>query len=151
MLVSRAARRPHTIDLVRLHALCEANYARLLRLFPDYQQCNQRDFEVAAARVRLEVLERNRYTTFFRLLQSQAEARWLGSLDVELRAYHDARMLEVNRFQSRRSVRGRYPYPNAEMFQEDEKLQQNLFLAEWLEHCLANGRTPATGVGFSLA
>lgn len=151
MLVSRAARRPHTIDLVRLHALCEANYARLLRLFPDYQQCNQRDFEVSAARVRIEVLERNRYTTFFRLLQSQAEARWLGSLDVELRAYHDARMLEVNRFQSRRSVRGRYPYPNAEMFQEDEKLQQNLFLAEWLEHCLANGRTPATGVGFSLA
>ncbi|GAB3318931.1 DUF1249 domain-containing protein [Haliea atlantica] len=151
MVVSRAARRPHTIDLVRLHALCEANYARLLRLFPDYQQCNQREFEVSGARVRLEVLERNRYTTFFRLLQSHGEARWLGSLDVELRAYHDARMLEVNRFQSRRSVRGRYPYPNAEMFQEDEKLQQNLFLAEWLEHCLANGRTPATGVGFSLA
>jgi len=151
MVVQRAARRSYSVDLAHLHALCEANYARLLRLFPDYEQSNQREFQVAAARIRLEVLERSRYTTFFRLRQSHAEARWLGDLGIELRAYHDARMLEVNRFQARRSVLGRYAYPNAEMFQEDEKLQQNHFLAEWLEHCLANGRTPVTGSGFSFA
>jgi uncharacterized protein YqiB (DUF1249 family) len=26
------------------------------------------------------------------------------------------------------------------MFQQDEKFQQNRFLADWLEHCLQNGR-----------
>ena len=33
------------------------------------------------------------------------------------------------------------------MHQQDEKYQQNRFLAEWLEHCLANGRS---GVEFTL-
>jgi uncharacterized protein YqiB (DUF1249 family) len=27
------------------------------------------------------------------------------------------------------------------MFQQDEKSQQNRFLADWLEHCLHNGRS----------
>jgi len=34
----------------------------------------------------------------------------------------------------------RYTYPNDNMYQEDEKLQQNRFLSDWLEHCLQNGR-----------
>lgn len=139
------------MDLTQLHAFCEANYARLLRVFPDYEQCNLREFQLGAARVQLEVMERSRYTTFIRLRQHHAEARWLGDLTVELRAYHDARMLEVNRFQSRRSACGRYPYPNADMFQEDEKLQQNRFLAEWLEHCLANGLARLAGSGYRVA
>ena len=52
----------------------------------------------------------------------------------------DARMVEVGMFQSHRRIAGRYNYPNARMYQQDEKLQQNRFLADWLEHCLANGR-----------
>jgi uncharacterized protein YqiB (DUF1249 family) len=37
------------------------------------------------------------------------------------------------------------------MFAQDEKYQQNRFLADWLEHCLLNGRAaldvgaPVTG------
>lgn len=142
MPVQRARRRPFKTDIVRLHALCEANYARLLRLFPDYEQGNLREFAVGPARVRIEVLERSRYTTFFRLHQSHAEDRWLGHLVVDVRAYHDAGMLEVGAFQSHRQVQARYGYPNAQMFQQDEKTQQNQFLTDWLEHCLANGRAP---------
>lgn len=146
--MQRVKKQPFKIDLVRLHALCEANYARLLRLFPDYEQSNTREFSVGTAKVRLEVLERSRYTTFFRLHQSHAEDRWLGHLVVDVRAYHDAGMLEVGAFQSHRQIQARYNYPNSRMFQQDEKLQQNQFLADWLEHCQANGRA-ATPAGYS--
>ena len=83
---------------------------------------------------------RCRYTTIFRIEQKYGESRWLGQLRLEVRAYHDARMLEVGMFQSHRRVAARYEYPNAKMFSQDEKYQQNCFLADWLEHCLHNGR-----------
>jgi len=129
------------LDLKVLHAVCEANYVRLLRLFPDYENCNSRDFLVGSAAVRLTVVERCRYTTIFRIEQQRGESRWLGQLRVEVRAYHDARMLEVGMFQSHRRVAARYDYPNDKMFAQDEKYQQNRFLSDWLEHCLLNGRS----------
>jgi uncharacterized protein YqiB (DUF1249 family) len=49
-------------------------------------------------------------------------------------------MLEVGAFQSYRQVSAKYKYPNDKMFAQDEKSQQNRFLADWLEHCLQNGR-----------
>lgn len=136
--------RKHTVklDLKELHAICEVNYARLLRLFPDYESSNFRALIVGSASVRLEVIERCRYTTIFQLHQQQAESRWLRKLRIEVRAYHDVGMLEVGMFQSHRSVAARYGYPNDNMFQQDEKYQQNRFLADWLEHCLQNGRVP---------
>ncbi len=152
----RAKKKPFKLDLAEMHAVCEANYARLLRLFPDYEKANTREFLVADARVQLEVTERCRYTTIFRILQqpmltqsngmqrtgeAPAEAPWLGSIRAEVRAYHDATMLEVGSFQSHRRIQARYQYPNDKMYQQDEKCQQNRFLADWLEHCLQNGRT----------
>jgi uncharacterized protein YqiB (DUF1249 family) len=136
-----ALKKRFKLDLAELHAICEVNYARLIRLFPDYENTNAREFSVGSARVSLEVIERCRYTTIFRLSQQHAEERWLGALRVEVRAYHDAHMLEVGAFQSHRRVAARYAYPNARMHQQDEKSQQNRFLAEWLEHCLQNGRS----------
>ena len=127
------------LDLQALHAICEANYARMLRLFPEYENCNIREFQVGTARVRLEVTERCRYTTMFKIQQSQAPSRWLGQLNIEVRAYHDASMLEVGMFQSHRRIAAHYQYPNDKMFQQDEKYQQNCFLADWLEHSLQNG------------
>ena len=77
-------------DLIELHAVCEANYVRLLRLFPDYENCNARELLVGSAKVRLNVVERCRYTTIFQLHQQRGESRWLGLLRIEVRAYHDA-------------------------------------------------------------
>ncbi len=142
--MQQAKRKRFKLDLRELHALCEANYARLLRLFPDYETSNSREFVVGSAKVRLDVVERCRYTTIFHLHQQQAEARWLGRLRVEVRAYHDAGMLEVGMFQSHRQVAARYNYPNEQMFQQDEKSQQNRFLADWLQHCLQNGLSSQT-------
>ena len=139
--MQRAAKKAYRLDLASLHAVCEANYARLLRLFPDYQTRNLCEFRLGEARVRIEVLERSRYTTIFRLFQARQDEQWLGSLRVELRAYHDAGMLEVGTFQSHRRVEGRYAYPNDQMHQQDEKHQQNHFLAEWFSHCLENGHS----------
>ena len=138
-----AKNKTYKLDLSGLHAVCEANYARLLQLFPDYETCNSREFSLGAVKVNFEVVERCRYTTFFRLHQHPSDAPLLGHLRIEVRAYHDARMLEVGVFQSHRPVNARYEYPNKGMYQQDEKSQQNLFLADWLEHCLNNGRISA--------
>jgi len=135
--------RQFSIDIADLHAVCEANYARLLRLFPAYETTNCREFHVGPSRVLIEVVQRSRYTTIFRLHQQQADGRWLGNLRVEVRAYHDAAMLEVGSFQSHRRIQPKYQYPNEKMFQQDEKSQQNRFLADWLEYCLANGHSSA--------
>jgi uncharacterized protein YqiB (DUF1249 family) len=140
LVLQKQKKRLFKVDLTELHAVCDANYARLLRLFPDYENCNSRNLLVGTAKVRLTVVERCRYTTIFHIHQQCAESRWLGLLHVEVRAYHDARMMEVGVFQSHRRVAARYEYPNDQMFAQDEKFQQNRFLAEWLEHCLHNGR-----------
>lgn len=133
-------KKPFKHDLTELHGICDANYARLMRLFPDYESCNSRELLVGSAKVRLVVIERCRYTTVFHVHQQRAESRWLGRLRVEVRAYHDVRMLEVMVFQSARQVAPRYQYPNDHMFAQDEKYQQNRFMADWLEHCLQTGR-----------
>lgn len=139
----------YAVDLRGLHALCEANYARLLRLFPDYETCNSKHFRLAAAQVHIDVIERSRYTTLFRLRSSRvasgAEPIGTEPLDIEVRAYHDAGMLEVVNFQQRGRTEGRYSYPNPSMHQQDEKNQQNAFLADWLSHCLHFGEADLKG------
>ncbi|MEH6568249.1 MAG: DUF1249 domain-containing protein [Halioglobus sp.] len=141
-----ARKKSYKLNLSDLHAVCEANYVRLLRLFPDYETSNSREFMVGSAKVRIEVVERCRYTTFFRIHQYQCESPLLGDLRIDVRAYHDARMLEVGTFQSRGQIAPRYAYPNEDMYQQDEKSQQNRFLADWLEHCHHSGHvsTPVT-------
>ena len=141
----------YSVDLAALHATCESNYARLMRLFPDYETANVREFQLSnGQRVRIEVVERCRYTTLMKVSQHVGQAverlegldaldSWLMAPRFDVRAYHDARMLEVTAFQSRRQVRARYDYPNADMHAPDEKAQQNIFLAEWLSHCIEQG------------
>ncbi len=141
MMLQRVEKKSFKLDLAEMHAVCETNYVRLLRLFPDYENTNTRSFSVGDARVMLEVIERCRYTTIFALHQHHEHDSWLGRLRVEVRAYHDASMLEVGMFQSHRKIAARYQYPNERMYQQDEKSQQNRFLADWLEHCLHNGRS----------
>ena len=97
----------YRVDLRELQALYAANYARVLRLFPEYEGRNARQFCVGAARVRIDVIERTRYPTVFRLqcLRAAADAEagaapaagaeWLAPLRIDARAYHDAGLLEV--------------------------------------------------------
>ncbi len=130
----------YKLSLSSLHATCEANYARFLRVFPGYEQANERTIALDHARIALTVTERCRYTTTFKIKQLIGSApEWAKSFELDVRAYHDARMLEVRSFQGSRHIQGLYRYPNKTMLQKDEKVQQNQFVAEWLEHVLAKG------------
>ncbi|MGX5221052.1 DUF1249 domain-containing protein [Pseudomonas segetis] len=134
----------YRVDLVELQTACEANYARLMRLLPAMRE------EPSARRVAvsqgekllgvlaLDVLENCPYTSTIRVRQEHS-LPWLPVPALEVRVYHDARMAEVVGAESSRRFRGVYPYPNADMHQPDEKTQLNLFLGEWLSHCLACG------------
>ena len=59
--------------------------------------------------------------------------------NLDVRIYHDVRSAEVIRFDQHRNFRFRYPTPNDNMFQPDEKSQINKFLGELLTHCIEHG------------
>ena len=141
-LIANQSRQKYRVSLAELHAVCEANYRRFMRAFPDYERTNETVLLLDQARVVISVMERNRYTTTFKVLQLMApDYQWTRSMELELRAYHDAQMLEVLAFQRHRRIKPRYPYPNEPMFQKDEKQQQNQFVADWLEYLLAHARS----------
>ena len=68
----RRLRKGYHIDLSDLHAQCEANYHRLMRLFPGYEQKTRCIFEAGDAQIELEVTARDRYTTDMRLRYQSA-------------------------------------------------------------------------------
>ena len=137
-------RERYRVDLAGLQAACEANYARLMRLLPG-MRTEQRSRRIAMTQadqmlgvLTLEVIQASPYTTTLRVSQEHS-LPWLPVPRMEVQVYHDARMAEVISAEHARRLRGIYPYPNAHMHQPDEKAQLNLFLGEWLSHCLACG------------
>lgn len=143
-MVVNKQRDRYRVDLVGLQSACEANYARLLRLLPDMRNAPAaRRIAVTQGEqmlgvLTLEVLMACPYTTTLRVGQ-ELSLPWLPVPQLEVQVYHDARMAEVIGAQHARRFRGIYPYPNALMHQPDEKAQLNVFLGEWLSHCLACG------------
>lgn len=133
----------YTVDLPRHMAQCDANYWRLRCLLPDLARDDRRVFGVDwagwAAQVDIDVTERSPYTTTLRVRQS-GPCRWSGGQELTVRMYHDARTAEVLACGEERPREGRYGYPNPRMYQRDEKTQLNVFLGEWLTHCLVHGR-----------
>ena len=136
-------------DLAKQMAICEANFARLMKLLPNFEDCVQCDIFVDVAgvqsKVMIEVCERFKFTTT--LLVSQcavndqmdAQLQQLLTPQLQVRMYHDARMAEVISLTNPAPLKGRYSYPNKEMHQVDEKLQLNEYLAQWLTHCINHG------------
>jgi len=136
-------------DLTKQMALCEANYARLLKLMPDIDECQQREFVVDMAQgqsvVCIAVQERFKFTSTLSIVQKPvSEERCdiisaLISPTLIVRLYHDAKMAEVISPAKKTQYRGKYSYPNKSMLQIDEKIQLNEYLAQWLSHCLTHG------------
>ncbi|WP_230380372.1 DUF1249 domain-containing protein [Pseudomonas fulva] len=137
-------RERYRVDLAGLQAACEANYARLMRLLPDMRTTqSSRSIGMTQGDQMLGVLVLDvvlacPYTTTLRIRQEHS-LPWLPVPVMEVQVYHDARMAEVVSAEHARRLRSIYPYPNAAMHQPDEKAQLNLFLGEWLSHCLACG------------
>ena len=132
----------YKIDLPAHMAECDANYLRLLKLFPAVQLEASSTFAVDINGSRLEiclaVIERGPYTTLVKLTQLP-QAPWSRKSSMTIRIYHDARNAEVVEYQGKRHFRAVYDYPNADMRHPDEKEQINKFLGEYLSMCLAHG------------
>lgn len=144
MVTGSAQRRRYQINLQILHAECETNYLRLLKILPDLTAENIRHIALlnadgAERRFQFLVLERSRYTTSLEIAEMGPRPAWGLSASFSVRMYHDARMAEVLAFQQEKNINPFISYPNTRMLQRDEKSQWNFLLGEWLTHCLANG------------
>ncbi len=59
-------------------------------------------------------------------------------LILTVKLYHDAKLLELIDPKNRQTLKAKQVYPNKKMYQKDEKWQQNMFLAEWLDFISRN-------------
>jgi uncharacterized protein len=137
--------RRYSVDLPAHMAECDANYVRLLRLFPGLRSQDQQHINLPLtaldAEVVFEVLEKGPYTTLLKL-DVRSPQKWLemaAAPTMTVRVYHDAQSAEVVSYQAQNRFHGAYEYPNTRMRQRDEKVQLNRFLGEFLSLCLAHG------------
>lgn len=138
----KPSKRKYVPDLIKQSALCETNYARLLKLLP--REKDRREYKICWHQhnycVQIKRDEEFAYTsTLLVSYWPETVSPWFNPQTLVVRLYHDARMAEVVCMKRRKQLDGRYNYPNPEMHQPDEKFQLNQYLAEWLSLCLAAG------------
>lgn len=141
-------RKPYVPDLRRLGALCEGNYMRIHRLRQlESGGAPVSEFELHRSnqyfgRVRLQLLQRARFTETLLLEQVHNAGKWLNNPKLTVRIYHDASMAEVISCYRNLQIAAVNDYPNRYMHHPDEKVQVNGFLADWLDFCLQFGHIP---------
>ena len=134
-------------DLSGFISLCDANYARMMKLLPCFENQDKQIFGLANGEnllglIAIEIIERCKYTTTVNLNQyfsSNIREVFVSAPHMQVRLYHDAMMAEVLSFQGISKIRANYAYPNKAMHQKDEKALCNQFLSEWLSYCLRYG------------
>ncbi len=144
----------YKVDLPRQLAVCEANFLRLMKLIPDLDNCDQWVYALTidnrSRLLRIAVEDRARYTTTVEVTEEDEKSYWTQTPKLMVRLYHDARMAEVIAWEKHRCVKPRYDYPNRQMYHCDEKAQMNIFLGEWLSHCLDQGHVTGDMVTLGL-
>jgi len=146
----------YKVDLKAFMADCEANYYRLLKLLPGFDDLDRFQLRLPGANqviMTLDVIERTPYTSLVEICQQGTKptrlAEWLPEPSLKVRLYHDARLAEVVHCAGRRNPRPRYLYPNEDMLQPDEKAQWNRFLSEWLALAIGHGYVADTPCEFA--
>lgn len=143
MINTRKKYRPNLVGLMNL---CETNYMLALRLLADKELVGEiREFFINEhLSYTLEVNEVTRYTSVITIAQdtllNRSNVADLICPQMQLRLYHDAKMVEIISTQRIRQIKPRYDYPNDDMHQPDEKQQALVFLKEWLQMCLQYGQ-----------
>lgn len=125
-----------------LMSLCEENYLLVSRIVPHLRSRKGTLVSRLSGGVdlHLSIEEQTRYTTVFRLTYvfpaSEGLDPGLGSdPNALLRAYHDARQVEVlDLRQTALPKHADYQHPAL-----DAKWRVNLFLSKWLSYCLQQG------------
>ncbi|PSU28034.1 MULTISPECIES: DUF1249 family protein [Photobacterium] len=131
----------YTVDLTSLMRLYETNYAKLLPLLPRSDEVGDTQvYLVCDDAYQLTIIESTRYTTVvtLALVDMDKIVDYLAPL-LTVRLYHDAKVAEVCAAQQISRLKPIYDYPNLRMHQKNEKHQVNLFLGDWLKHCLRHG------------
>jgi uncharacterized protein YqiB (DUF1249 family) len=125
-----------TALLAALPVVYERNYSYLLELIPELGSLHDRTRITLSAIEHLEIVirEQSPFTTVLDIDHVLDNAH-LPDLGMSIRAYHDARMAEVIRYQRHSRIQPSYAYPNKAMYQPLEKRQINLFFSDWLKHC----------------
>ena len=143
-------KRRYVPDLMSDMAECDANYIRLLRLFPGMAMEDSLEFGLTGttedgAVVNIAISERCPFTTMLTVRVSNEEDKpWVKWPLMEVRVYHDVKSAEVVSFQRHRNFKYRYYTPNRHMYQPDEKSQINRFLGELLTFCAEHGHSLAS-------
>ncbi|VAW98205.1 hypothetical protein MNBD_GAMMA23-26 [hydrothermal vent metagenome] len=130
----------------------EMNYHALLQLVPDLRMDikkpmmhqlgslvnNHFSFDMAGARLSIRLLELNRYTQHLQVINHfKTDKKLLPALCLNVRAYHDASVVEVISCSGIEKLLPDYTYPNEKMLLKDEKRQANRLLFEWLSSAKA--------------
>jgi len=99
----------------------------------------------AQSTLQIEVTDADRYTQFLTItgktvVGNMTDMPWWTKQRMAVRVYSDAQMAEVIccGYQKIRFLR--YPYPNKQMYNSDEKNKVNEFLGSWLKYFLEKGR-----------
>ena len=138
-------KRRYVPDLVADMAECDANYIRLRQLFPDMHAEDDIRFGIQTrteegALVQIAITERCPFTTMVQVtVEAEADEPLIRWPSLSLRVYHDVCSAEVVEFERHRNFLYRYPTPNKDMFQPDEKSQINKYLGELLTYCIEHG------------
>ena len=131
----RRGRHAKARSFAGLMELYEQNYMRLRRLVPDLLFADEMISIVPGhLDLFLTVTERCKYTTLLRLTyRFVVDGEELFEPDLHLKVYHDARVVEVQQFQSR----SRGPLYLADLI--EQKWLMNRFLYKWLGYCHFQG------------
>lgn len=138
--------RKYVPNLPNLLAVCEVNYARILRLLPDCDTVTlSYAFEINdGLYYRVKIVDSSRYTSTVELAQLADGVPGYLRPVMRIRLYHDAKVAEVLSAQHIGSIKPSYAYPNANMHQPNEKEMTNRFLSEWLAFCLKHAESMRT-------
>lgn len=120
----------------------EENYRLMQRLVPEFDQGGDRIVLSGEEGSELELLimERCRYTTMVALsIPFRIDGEWLPDLSMQLRVYHDARVVEVASYQGCHRIPARYQVAQQGRHHKDDKRQINFLLHDLLLYCLRLG------------
>lgn len=120
----------------------EENYRLLQRLLPEFDQGGDRLVlaDQEGEELELLILERCRYTTMVSLSKPfNIDGEWLPDLSMQLRVYHDARVVEVAAYQGCYRIPSRYQVQSQGRHHKDDKRQINFLLHDLFLYCIRLG------------
>ncbi|MBV1907857.1 MAG: DUF1249 domain-containing protein [Kangiellaceae bacterium] len=127
---------------------CEINYHLILELMPFLNVKRNEDLSlpsdkalqfrpIAGSKIDFKLVDKARYTTTLQLRLKSCKNSASIKIDLLVRLYHDAELLEVMDKKGPKALKPVIKGPQLKNEQTDEKRQLNRFLGESLKFCLS--------------